>query len=48
MERQAYIVAEVYVSAERNRSIQTIFAFLTAQNCVLNAHGNPWLEILEF
>ena len=48
MERQAYIVAEVYISAERNRSIQTIFAFLNAQNCVLSAQGNPWLETLEF
>ena len=48
MERQAYIVAEVYVSAERNRSILTIFAFLTAQNCVLSAQGNPWFKILEF
>ncbi len=48
MERQAYIVAEVYVSTERNRSIQTIFAFLTAQNYVLSAQGNPWLKILEF
>ena len=48
MERQAYIVAEVYISTENDRSIQTIFAFLTAQNCVLNAQGNPWFEILEF
>ena len=48
MERQAYIVAEVYISTERNRSTQTIFAFLTAQNCELNAQGNPWLEILEY
>ena len=48
MERQAYIVAEVYVSTERNRSIQTIFAFLTAQNYVLSAQRNLWLKILEF
>ena len=27
---------------------QTIFAFLTAQNCVLNAQRILWLEILEF
>ena len=25
-----------------------IFAFLTAQNCELNARRNLWLEILEF
>ncbi len=26
----------------------TIFAFLTAQNCELNAQRNLWLEIREF
>ena len=27
---------------------KTIFVFLTAQNCELNARRNLWLEILEF
>ena len=29
-------------------SVVPIFAFLTAQNCELNAQGNLWLEIREF
>ena len=29
-------------------SVVPIFAFLTAQNCELNAQGNLWREILEF
>ena len=28
--------------------IDTIFAFLTAQNCLLNAQRILWLEISEF
>ena len=28
--------------------LHAIFAFLTAQNCELNAQGNLWREILEF
>lgn len=32
----------------KSTAINTIFAFMTAQNCELNAQGNLWLEILEF
>ena len=32
----------------KSTAINTIFAFMTAQNCELTAQRNLWLEILEF
>ena len=38
----------LYCMTVKSTAINTIFAFITAQNCELNAQGNLWLEILEF
>ena len=32
----------------KSTAINTIFAFMTAQNCELNPQVNLWLRILEF
>ena len=38
----------LYCMTVKSTAINTIFAFMTAQNCGLNAQRNLWLEILEF